>query len=372
MNDSRITKLAKLLVRHSCVLRSGERVLIESINAPNEIVIELIREASAVGAVPLATIKDDRINRELCAVRSADDNKLMADCELYTLEQMDAFISIRAIHNAQEYSDMPAENLRNVLEYYIKPVHLRQRNEHTKWVALRWPTAAMAQRAGMSTEAFEDYFFDVCTADYEKMSAAMDPLIELMQKTNRVRIKGPGETDLAFSIAGMRQHKSVGQHNIPDGELFTAPVKDSVEGRIQFNVPSVYYGTCFQNVCFSFRHGKIIDAGSNETRRLNEILDQDEGARFIGEFAFGVNPLITSPMNDILFDEKIAGSVHLAPGNAYRECDNGNRSAIHWDLILIQTPTMGGGEIYFDNTLVRKEGRFVPPELGGLNPENLA
>jgi aminopeptidase len=371
MNDEHITRIAKLLIEHSCSLQRGERVLIEGIDAPREIILELVRQATKVGAVPFVALKDDQVNRELCAAGTADGYELMADIELHALKQMDAFISIRAPHNAQEFADLPAEKLRLVLEHYIKPVHHEYRNEHVKWVALRWPTPAMAQRAGMSTEAFEDFFFSVCAADYKKMSAAMDPLIELMQQTSMVRIKGPGETDLSFSIAGMGLCKSAGHHNIPDGELFTAPVRDSATGRVVFNVPSVYYGSCFENVCLDFQQGKIIKAVCNDTRRLNEILDQDEGARFIGEFAFGVNPLITSPMKDILFDEKIAGSVHLAAGNAYRECDNGNRSAIHWDLILIQTPRYGGGEIYFDSRLIRKDGRFVLPELAGLNPEAL-
>jgi aminopeptidase len=371
MIDSRITRLAKLLIEHSCGLTRGERVLIEGIDAPREIIVELLRQTTAVGAIPLVAIKDEQVNRELCAHGTADGYQLLADIELHALKQMDAFISVRAPLDAQEYPGLPAEKLRLVLEHYIKPVHHEYRNDNVRWVALRWPTPAMAQRAGMSLEAFEDFFFSVCCADYQKMSLAMDPLIELMEQTNTVRIKGPGETDLTFSIAGTGQYKSDGHHNIPDGELFTAPVRDSINGRIVFNVPSVYYGTCFENVCLDFQRGKIVKAVCNDTRRLNDVLDQDEGARFIGEFAFGVNPMITSPMKDILFDEKIAGSIHLAAGNAYRECDNGNRSAIHWDLILIQTPEHGGGEIYFDSRLIRKDGRFVLPELAGLNPEAL-
>ena len=371
MMNPRIRKLAGLLIKHSCALKPGERLLIEAIGVPNQMVIALIREAKAVGGTPIVNIKDDQVIRELCYCYEADDVRLMADCELYTLKQMDAFIGIRGFMNISELSDVPEERFKRILEFYVRPVHLEQRNHHTKWVCLRWPTFSMAQRAGMSTEAFEDFYFDACTLDYAKMDAAMDPLVRLMRETDRVKIVGPGDTDISFSITGMSQCKYAGRHNIPDGELFTVPVRDTVDGRIRFNVPSAFYGTTFEDICIDFKDGKIVNAACNNTDKLNEILDQDAGARYVGEFAFGFNPCILKPMKDILFDEKIMGSVHLALGNAYKECDNGNRSAIHWDLILIQRPEMGGGGVFFDGTLIRQNGRFVLEELEGLNPENL-
>ena len=371
MKDPRVSRLAKLLIHHSCALRDGEKVLIEAIGVPNEIVIALIREAKVVGGTPIVSIKDDQVIRELCSCFNEDDVKLMADCELYTLKQMDAFIGIRGFMNISELSDVPKERLGNILKNYVHPVHLEQRNKHTKWVVLRWPTPSMAQQADMSTEAFENFYFDACTIDYAKMDAAMDPLVHLMRKTDRVKIIGPGDTDISFSIKGMLQCKYVGRHNVPDGELFTAPIKDSVNGRIHYNAPSVFYGTTFEDICFDFKDGKIVKASCKNGGKINEILDQDEGARYVGEFAFGFNPYILKPMKEILFDEKITGSIHLTPGNSYKECDNGNRSAIHWDLILIQTPGVGGGEVYFDDILVRRDGMFALEELKGLNPENL-
>ena len=372
MKDPRIENLAKLLVNHSCELQGGEKILIEAINASPEIVIALIRRTKAIGATPLVTIKDDRIIRELNSTYSEDDLKLMAEVELYTLKKMDAFVSIRGVCNSHEYSEVPEDKLKVILRHYIQPVHLDYKNNHLRWVALRWPTPALAQRARMSTEKFEDYFFDVCTIDYGKMDAAMAPLVALMRQTSKVRILGPGETDVSFSIKGMSQYKSVGRHNVPDGELFTAPIKDSIEGHICYNVPSTYYGRSFENVCLDFQKGQVTKAVcDNRTRELNEILNQDEGARCIGEFAFGFHPLITQPLDDILFDEKMTGTIHLAQGNAYSVCDNGNRSAIHWDLILDQRKQTGGGSVFFDGTLVRRDGIFVLPELAGLNPENL-
>jgi aminopeptidase len=367
MKDPRIKKLASLLITHSCALEAGERLLIEAVNVPNEMIIEVIREAKRGGGVPFVTIKDDQVIRELCSCYTEDDIRLMAHCELYTLKQMDAFVGIRGILNGHELSDVPQNKLKTVMEHYIRPVHMEEKHQNTKWVVLRWPTQAMAQQAKMSTEVFEDFYFDACTMDYPRMETAMEPLVEIMNHTDMVRILGPGDTDVSFSIQNMPQCKCAGRHNLPDGELLTAPIRDSVNGQIYYNVPSLFYGTTFEDVCFTFRDGKIVKASSNHTEKINEILDYDAGARYIGEFAFGLNPHILQPLNDVLFDEKIMGSVHFATGNAYKECDNGNRSAIHWDLVLMQTPEMGGGEVYFDGTLVRKDGMFVIEALGGLN-----
>jgi aminopeptidase len=159
--------------------------------------------------------------------------------------------------------------------------------------------------------------------------------------------------------------------NIPDGEVFTAPVRDSVNGVIHFNCPTIYRGTTHNDIRLTFRDGKIIEATSTATDKLNEVLNADEGARYVGEFAIGFNPYCTRPMKDILFDEKIAGSIHFTPGACYDEASNGNKSDIHWDMVMRQTPDAGGGEIWFDNRLIRKEGRFVVEELAALNPENL-
>jgi aminopeptidase len=235
---------------------------------------------------------------------------------------------------------------------------------------LRWPTPSMAQAAGMSTEAFENLYFDVCTMDYARMGRAMAPLEKLMRKTDRVHLKGPG-TDLTFSIKGIGAKMCKGDRNIPDGEVFSCPVKTSVNGSIQFNTPTLYSGTKFENVRLELNDGKIVKAAANNNKRLNEILDTDPGARYIGEFSLGFNPYILNPMCDILFDEKIAGSLHFTPGQAYEECNNGNRSAVHWDMVLIQRPEWGGGEVWFDGKLIRKDGIFQTKELGGLNPQNL-
>jgi aminopeptidase len=282
------------------------------------------------------------------------------------MKKMDAYIAVRGSNNITELSDVPAEKMK-LLAKKMRPVQDR-RVKKTKWVVLRWPTPSMAQLAGMSTEAFENFYFDVCTLDYHKLQPGMTALKRLMEKTDRVEIKGPG-TDLRFSIKGIAAVICGGDRNIPDGEVFTCPVKESVEGHVTFNTPSVYQGIGFDGIHLEFKNGKIVDATSSETKELNKILDSDPGARYVGEFSLGFNPRVLQPMRDILFDEKIAGSFHLTPGQAYEEADNGNRSQVHWDMVSIQRPEYGGGEIYFDGKLIRQNGKFLRKELRSLNPD---
>ena len=363
MQDERFDKLAKLLVEYSIRLKRNETVLIEAFDIPDEMTAALIRAARNAGGVPFAQVYHARVNRELALEPSDRQLNIMASHELARMKKMNAYIAMRGSHNITELADVPPEKMQ-LIGKKMRPVQ-DQRVKRTKWVVLRWPTPSMAQLAGMSTEAFEDFFFDVCTLDYRKLQPGMKALKGLMEKTDRVQIKGPG-TDLNFSIKGIPAVICGGDRNIPDGEVFTAPVKDSVEGQLTFNAPSIYQGTAFDGIQLNFRRGKIVEALSNETKKLNKILDSDMGARYIGEFSLGFNPRVFQPMCDILFDEKIAGSFHFTPGQAYEEADNGNRSQVHWDMVSIQRPDYGGGEIYFDGNLIRKNGGFLPKQLCSL------
>ena len=284
------------------------------------------------------------------------------------MKGMDAYIAVRAGENTSELADVPSDKLN--MYYKLTSPTLDYRVNKTKWVVLRYPNPSMAQLANKSQEAFEDFYFDVCTLDYKKMSKAMDPLVDLMNRTDRVHIKGPG-TDLRFSIKDIPAIKCDGLRNIPDGEVYTAPVRESMNGTISYNTFSEEQGFTYENIKFEIENGKIVKATANDTDRINALLDTDEGARYFGEFAIGVNPYVLAPMKDTLFDEKICGSFHLTPGKCYEDAYNGNHSAVHWDLVMIQRPEYGGGEIYFDDVLIRKDGLFVIEELAGLNPENL-
>jgi aminopeptidase len=349
MHDERFDKLAKLLVEYSIRLKRNETVLIEAFDIPDEMTVALVRAVRNAEGVPFAQVYHARVNRALALAASDRQLNVMASHELTRMKKMDAYIAVRGSHNITELADVPPDKMQ-LIGKKMRPVQ-DQRVKRTKWVVLRWPTPSMAQLAGMSTEAFENFYFDVCTLNYRKLQPGMKSLKRLMEKTNRVEIKAPG-TDLTFSIKGIPAVICGGDRNIPDGEVFTAPVKDSVEGQVAFNAPSIYQGTAFDGVRLKFKGGKIIDASSNETKKLNKILDSDAGARYIGEFSLGFNPRVFQPMRDILFDEKIAGSFHFTPGQAYEEADNGNRSQVHWDLVSIQRPDYGGGEIHFDGKLL--------------------
>lgn len=368
MADARLGRLAEVLIHHSCRLTAGEKVLIEAFDLPSEeLVCLLVEQTAALGAIPIVQWRNNRILRSVYRASSQAGLRLMGQCDAATMQQMDAYIGIRGAENSNQFADVPGEQMRLVQEQIWQPVHLEIRVPKTRWVVLRYPTPSFAQSARMSTAAFEDFFFNVCTADYALMARNQEPLQRRMEALDKVRITGPG-TDLSFSKRGIPVVACNGLRNIPDGEVFTAPVRDSVNGVIQYNSGSLYQGTVFEEIRFEFEKGRIVNATCRgKTERLNQILDSDDGARYIGEWALGCNNLITQPMLDTLFDEKIGGSLHFTPGNAYETADNGNRSQVHWDLVLIQTPEFGGGEIYFDGELIRKDGRFLPDDLQPLN-----
>ncbi len=369
--DERIQILARRLVNYSMKVKAGDKVLVHCTGYDTEpLGRALVKEVYRAQAVPLFWMESPRIKRELLLGSSEEQLKLMAQADCLTMSQADCYVAVRGSDNTAELADVPPEKLELYNKLYQHPVHGEIRVPKTRWVVLRYPSPSMAQAANTSLEAFEDFYFNVCNLDYGKMEAAMQPLKALMERTDRVRITGQG-TDLTFSIKGIPAVPCCGEMNIPDGEIYTAPVRESVEGVLTYNTPAQYQGFVYENIRLVFEKGKIVDAQANDTGRINQVFDTDEGARYVGEFSFGVNPYILTPMKDTLFDEKIMGSFHFTPGSCYDDAPNGNRSAIHWDLVCIQTPEWGGGEIWFDDVLIRKDGRFVLPELEGLNPEHL-
>lgn len=367
--DERIKRLADVLTGYSCRLQPGENVLIEYEGKEcTNLVRQIVKNAYAAGARPFVNIMDSTITREIMLGCGEEQLSFMKEYRLKQMEGMDAYIAIRGAVNTAELSDVPIEK-QNLYNRVLDPI-TDYRVSNTKWVVLRYPNYSMAQLAGSSLEAFEDFYFDVCTLDYAKMDRAMDSLKALMDRTDKVRLTAPG-TDLTFSIKDIPAVKCAGECNIPDGEVYTAPVRESMNGYITYNTPSVEQGFTYENIRFEVENGRIVRATCNDDERINSFLDTDEGARYFGEFAIGVNPYVLEPMKDTLFDEKICGSIHLTPGQSYDDAPNGNNSAVHWDLVLIQRPEYGGGEIWFDDVLIRKDGLFVIPELECLNPDNL-
>ena len=373
MHDPRNDKLADIIVNHSLELKKGEKVLIQGTGFSSEPLVKaIIKAAKTVGALPVYKFESQETQREWLKGANPELIELAADADAYQMKMMDAFVGFTAPENALELSDLPSETMRLYKEKYQGPVHMKIRLPNTRWVVLRYPTAAFAQSAEMSMEGFEDWFYTVCTVDYKKMERAMEPLKALMEQTDRVRIIGPGETDISFSIKDIPVIPCAGKVNLPDGEIYTAPVKESVNGVIAYNTSSLLDGFKYTNIRFRFENGKIVEASANDKQRINTVLDIDEGARYIGEFAIGVNPYVDHPVNSTLFDEKIRGSIHFTPGNSYDDAFNGNKSSLHWDIVLLQEEQNDGGEIWFDDVLIRKNGRFTLQELEGLNPENLA
>jgi aminopeptidase len=367
MPDPRHQKLADIITRHSLRVEAGEKVLIEAFDIPEDFTALLVRTVAAAGGLPLAITRQNRVLRELYRSATEEQMRFWGESCRRLMEGVQGYVGLRGTLNSTEFDDVPQGKVALYQKLFVYPVHMEVRVPRTKWVVLRWPTSSMAQQARMSTEAFEDFYFDVCTVDYEAMARAMRPLEERMTRARNVHILGPG-TDLRFSIDGIPVVGCAGDRNIPDGEVFTSPVRDSVEGVLSVNTSSLYQGKIHERIRLEFRRGKIVAAEAADTALINEVLDTDEGARYIGEFSIAFNPKILRPMMDILFDEKIAGSFHFTPGQAYKEADNGNRSEIHWDLVTIQRPDHGGGEIRFDDELIRKDGLFVTPDLAGLNP----
>ena len=368
LKDPRITQLAESLITYSVAMKPGEHVLISASIKAKPLVLALVKAIRSHHGNPIVELRDDEIDREV--MMDLSDSQLDRQYRWLDtkLDDIDCIVHIRASESDYTNEDVP-QALK--MKSMIKMNPLTRKRLQKKWVLLNYPTEGGAHKAKMSYERYFDFIIDVSKVDYSRMNEAFIPLKQLMERTDRVRIVGTG-TDLQFSIKGMTAIPCAGNFNIPDGEIFTAPVRNSVNGVITYNTPSPQRGSVFTHVSLTFKNGKVIKhTADQEPELLAQIFNTDEGARYVGEFAIGVNPLITKPMGDILFDEKIAGSIHFTPGRCYEDAPNGNDSAIHWDLVLIQTPEFGGGEIYFDDVLIRKDGIFVLEELKGLNPENL-
>jgi aminopeptidase len=367
MKDPRLSLLAKNLLEHSLHMKRGEKLLISAPPAAKPLIRPLVELAYEMELLPFVRIFDEEIRRWLLQRSTEERQRIETGWDIHIAREADAYISVTGEENDAEFSQVD----KDIMQMYsrIRRPWVDLVTNDKKWVLLGWPTVGQAQKARMPFAEFCDFILDVSCVDYAEMGRHMRPLCDLMAKTDRVRITGPG-TDLSFSIKGIPVVPCAGENNIPDGEIFTAPVKETVEGTLLCNTPCPYHGKIYHHVSLGFSKGRIVRAAAEQdSEALNAILDTDEGARYIGEFALGLNPRITRAFGNTLFDEKIAGSFHFTPGNAYEnDADNGNRSAIHWDMVCIQTPEMGGGEIYFDDVLIRKDGLFVPEELKPLNP----
>lgn len=365
-------KYAKMICNQSLAVKPGEKVLIEITGVEDGLAAALIRAVYEAGGQPFYNQLRDSLQSAWISRASAEAFQMQAAWDIHRMEEMDVYISLRITDNPFDMSVIPGGQSTLYRTHYERPVHFETRIPHTRWLATCIPSAAMAQAAGMATEELEEFYFRCCCIDYGRFTQRMEPLARLMEHTDRVRIIG-SDVDLRFSIKNMGVCVCRGNRNLPAGEVFTAPVIDSVEGFIRYNTPSMYNNYLFAGITLEFFKGRIEQASclQGEQSYLEEIFKVDPGAQYIGEFALGTNPFVDRIIGNILFDEKAAGTFHFTPGNSYKTCGNGNTSKIHWDLIYRMQPNFGGGEIWFDDVLIQKDGVYVLEELQPLNPHNL-
>lgn len=365
MTKEQLEYFAKLITNHSLSLKKGERVLIDIVGKPDEFIKVLVDYIYKAGAEPIIQYLPVSLLKSLIKGANSDQLEFLAKHQMDLLESVDAYLGIREEENSFEFEDLSEEVYQLYVNKYVKPVQMKALGLE-RWLLHKLPTAGMAQQAKLSTEALDQLFFDSINMNYEEFSKSVKPLADLLSVTDKVRIVSPG-TDLEFSIKGIPNFICDGKFNLPDGEIFTAPIVDSVEGVITFNVPTSFLGKLYSDVKLEFSKGKLMKVSGNRKDDLVDLLSTDEGASRVGEFGIGLNPYIQQPTNHLCFDEKMAGSIHLAMGQCFYYASNGNESSIHIDFVLCQSKSLGGGELYFDGRLIRKDGMYVTSELKHLN-----
>ncbi|MFC5407324.1 aminopeptidase [Cohnella soli] len=365
MPESNMKNLAGTIIGHSLALKRNDKVFIDVVGESGPFVKQLFSQLLLAGTSPY--IRQLSIDHLKLLIENNDENqwKHWYDIESAFYLDVDAYIGIRSENNLFEFSDIPGVFYERYRKHFLLPLQHRMA-ELNKWLILKSPGNGLAQIAQMSLEKYSTIFYRSCNLDYRKLALKTKPLQERLGQTDRVRIVSPG-TDLSFSVKNIANYFCDGKYNLPDGELFTAPIVDSVEGRIRFNVPTSFMGMQFNDVCLEFSHGIVTRFQCDKKEQFKKIISTDEGASRAGEFGIGLNPYILRPMNQLLFDEKMSGSIHIALGQAYGMAYNGNESAIHWDFVLHQSSEFGGGELYFDDVLIRKDGKFILPDLAPLN-----
>ncbi len=355
MLDERWGKLAEILVRYSTRVQPGERVMINMMETETRPLVEAVyREVVRAGGLPEVYYSSDFLKRSL--MREGTDAQVdwVPEIESYGMEWADCYIGLRGARNPHEFSDIATARL---AAHRAAMGHVsRKRNELTRWVLVKVPNEHFAQQAGMSLEETMRFFFDASLRDWDEERRRYRELAEVFGRAQHVRIVGT-DTDISFSTAGRRYVAGDGEFNMPDGEIFTAPVEDTVEGEVWFEVPAVYANRKIPGIRLRFERGVVVEASADENGDfLQQILDMDEGARRLGEFGIGLNWGIQRWTYEVLFDEKIGGTVHLALGRAYAECGGVNQSALHWDIVK---DLRVNGSIELDGDRVFENGKFL-------------
>jgi aminopeptidase len=355
MADPRWQELATILIDYSTATRPGDRVFITMMEAETLPLTQAVYGAAIrAGALPYIEFQSASLDRQLLLHGSAEQLAWLPEIPAYAMKWADVYIGLRGASNPHEFHDIPTARIAAFRKTAGQISALR--TEQTRWVLVRVPNAAFAQQAQTSLEEILAFFFEATLRDWEAEAARYRQLQQVFAAATTVRIVGEG-TDLTFSTAGRHYVVEDGHINMPGGEIFTAPVDDSAEGEIYFEFPGVFAGQLVEGIRLRFAAGQVVDASaaSNEAF-LHQLLQLDEGARRIGEFGVGTNFGIQRFTQDILFDEKIGGTVHLALGRAYAACGGTNYSSLHWDIIK---DLRQSGAVYLDGRKVIEQGQFL-------------
>ncbi len=354
--DPRLNKMADILINHSLKVKKGERVLISADILAKPFVLVLYEKLIKKGAAEIRVQFDSYEFAEIYFKNASQKQiKIFPKISFSEMKQIDCYLAIRASGNRKALSKIDAFKIAE-REKTIRPI-LDWRAEKTRWVIANFPCEAFAQEAEMSLAEYEDFVFKgVGGVDWKKLAKNQEKIKRLVNKAKNVRIIA-SDTDLTFFIKGRKAISDDGEKNMPGGEVFTSVVEDSANGHIKYSFPAIYMGREVSNIRLEFKKGKVIKATADKNEKdLNKIIDMDKGARFIGEFGIGNNFQITRFTKDILYDEKIGGTIHLALGKGYKETLSKNKSALHWDMIC---DLRKDGELWFDKKLVQKNGKWL-------------
>ncbi|MFP4611850.1 MAG: aminopeptidase [Spirochaetaceae bacterium] len=353
--DKRWADVARILVDYSTGTRDGDRCLIimrETESSP--LMRAVYARAIERGAYPQVLFSSTFLERDLMKRGSADQIAWEPELFMRAMDWADVCVDLRAAANLYEFADIDS----TVISAHRKAEGAvsAKRTQSTRWTICRIPTAALAQQAGRSLDTMMDFFFEATLLDWEGESAALNRRLERLGGTKEVRITAPG-TDLKFSTEGRSYVAEDGHINMPGGELFTAPVEDSVEGHIYFEDPGVFAGTLMEDIRLDFAVGEVVSSSARTNEGfLREVLAMDDGARRVGEFGIGTNPRVTFASKDILYDEKIFGTIHIALGRSYSQCGGKNQSALHWDIVK---DLRRGGTVTVDGVVILEDGKLL-------------
>lgn len=366
MQDVRIERWAFTLVHYCLAVKAGESVAIRATPLAAPLVEAVYREVLRVGAYPLALVDLESLDEVL--LREGNESQLTMPSPVMAAmaEHIDAQLTIGSKTNTRALSSIDPVRIAKRRQAYHNVARILRAREQAKryrWSSTLYPTVGYAQDAEMSLHAFEEFVFDVCflndpdpIARWQEVSAQQQRLVNWLAGHQWVHIKGNG-TDLKLSIQGRVFINSDGKRNFPSGEFFTGPVEQSANGVIQFDMPSSYEGHTIEGVRLVFREGKVVEVSASQGQAfLEQMLELDAGARYLGEFAFGNNPRVYRPTRNTLFDEKMGGTVHLALGNSYPETGGVNQSALHWDMVC---DLREEGEVWVDDVLFLQDGKIL-------------